>query len=94
MKVIACLLAIIIKLSVCVCVCACADGGPCSAALFCFRATIATERESHYGVYLSDDSKHIHPFSSTPFDTADYANLFPVDFCWESLLPSACVLVV
>lgn len=62
-------------------VCACADSGPCSAVLFCFRATIAAERESHYGVYLSDDSKHIHPFSSTPFDTADYANLFPVDFC-------------
>lgn len=63
-----------------VCVCVWVNCRPCSAFPFCFRVTIAAERESHYGVYLSDDSKHIHPFSFTPFDNADYANSFFVDF--------------
>lgn len=49
---------------------------------------ISEARESHYGVYFTDYGKHIHPFSSTPFETAEHANIFPYNFV------STCVFLV
>lgn len=53
---------------------------------------VAVERESHYGVYLSDYSKHIHPFSSTlTLLIMQTFYLFWRVFFSKSVLPSACV---